>query len=378
VASSTVGAAWCRQHGELVTGSGTTGSTQTALGGSGASAGVGELLDSAPLSVFHRRAVLVSGVGFFTDAYDLFVISTVAALAGAQWHLDTTETSWLAGSAILGAFVGALVFGRLAGPGAESVTLRLSLVGLLRTPRLVRLVVATAGCWFVFDYAYYGNTLSLPVILHGVDPRADLVAKLAWSLGMFAAFAVPGYALGVWRMDRIGHRRLQLIGFAVLAGCFLLLGAVPVLTTSIAAFVAVFGLSYFFVEFGPNMTTFVLPSEVFPVAARATGHGIAAGLGKLGAFLGVFFVPELEARIGLRAMLGVAAGFAIAGVLLTRLLPEPAGRALEDVSADVLTGADPTGDSGESRPVVPDPDAESDATATGRISALLGAASRAR
>jgi len=32
----------------------------------------------------------------------------------------------------------------------------------------------------------------------------------------------------------------------------------------VAPFLAIFGLSYFFVEFGPNMTTFVLPSEVFP------------------------------------------------------------------------------------------------------------------
>jgi len=29
--------------------------------------------------------VLVSGVGFFTDAYDLFVISTVATIVAVQW-----------------------------------------------------------------------------------------------------------------------------------------------------------------------------------------------------------------------------------------------------------------------------------------------------
>ncbi len=31
-------------------------------------------LDEASLSRFHIRAVVASGVGFFTDAYDLFVI----------------------------------------------------------------------------------------------------------------------------------------------------------------------------------------------------------------------------------------------------------------------------------------------------------------
>ena len=50
-------------------------------------------------------------MGFFTDAYDLFVISTVAALVTVQWHLSTTQTSWVTGSAILG---GAASYGTLA------------------------------------------------------------------------------------------------------------------------------------------------------------------------------------------------------------------------------------------------------------------------
>ena len=451
-----------------------------------------QALDNAPLSAFHRRAVLVSGVGFFTDAYDLFVISTVAALVAVQWHLSTSQTSWVLGSAILGAFVGAMVFGRVAdivgrrkiyllvavimvfgavssavapnllflvlarfvlglgiggdypvsavlmseyanrndrgrlvglvfsmqalglivGPlvalalleahvGSEltwrlllglgalpalgviylrskipesprfqsmvqghasqaatelaafsggvartsgpSVTTasadrgqprRLGLGQFARDRRLARLLVGTAAAWFVFDYAYYGNTLSLPAILKGVDPGADLSAKLAWSLAMFVVFALPGYAMAVWWMDRIGHRKLQLIGFSVMAAAFLLLAAIPVLTASVGAFLAVFGLSYFFVEFGPNVTTFVLPSEVFPVSARTTGHGISAGVGKLGAFVGVFLVPALQDRFGLRPMLAMAAVAAFAGIFLTRLLPEAARRSLEEVAGD--------------------------------------------
>ena len=151
---------------------------------------------------------------------------------------------------------------------------------------------------------------------------------------MFAVFALPSYALAVWWMDRIGHRRLQLTGFGVLAGASLLLSALPALTASVGAFLAVFGLSYFFVEFGPNMTTFVLPSEVFPVSARTTGHGISAGVGKLGAFLGVFVVPALQTRLGLRPMLAIAAASAVIGIFLTRLMPEAARRNLDEVSGE--------------------------------------------
>ena len=37
-------------------------------------------LDEAAMSRFHLRAVLVSGMGFFTDAYDLFVIGIASTL----------------------------------------------------------------------------------------------------------------------------------------------------------------------------------------------------------------------------------------------------------------------------------------------------------
>lgn len=206
------------------------------------------------------------------------------------------------------------------------------------------LLLGTAGSWFLFDYAYYGNTLSLPAILKQVDSTASLETKLLWTLGLFVVFAVPGYALAVMKMDRIGHRRLQFIGFGVMAVAFLSLAAFAHLTTMIVPFLAIFGLSYFFVQFGPNMTTFVLPSEVFPVSMRTTGHGIAAGIGKLGAFVGVFLVPQLQKHYGLRGMLLIAGIAAILGFGLTSILPEPARRSLEDMHGerDSTSSSSPT------------------------------------
>ena len=94
----------------------------------------------------------------------------------------------------------------------------------------------------------------------------------------------------------------------------------------------IFGFSYLFTEFGPNMTTFVMPSEVFPVTMRATGHGISAGIGKLGAFIGVFLFPLLQSSLGLRGTLLLTAGISVLGLMLTRVLPEAAGRSLDEVS----------------------------------------------
>jgi MFS family permease len=198
-------------------------------------------------------------------------------------------------------------------------------------PKMLLLLLGTAGSWFLFDYAYYGNTLSLPVILSNVSPTATLEGKLWMTLGIFVVFAVPGYVLAVWKMDRVGHRRLQVIGFTVMALSFFTLSAFAGLTTTVAPFLGIFGLSYFFTEFGPNTTTFVLPSEVFPVEMRTTGHGIAAGIGKLGAFVGVFLVPTLDTRYGLRTMLVIAGCAAVAGFGLSFLLPEPARQSLDEI-----------------------------------------------
>jgi hypothetical protein len=103
------------------------------------------------------------------------------------------------------------------------------------------------------------------------------------------------------------------------------------MTTVVVPFLLVYGVSYFFTEFGPNMTTFVMPSEIYPVSLRATGHGISAGVGKFGAFIGVFLFPLLEDSLGLRGTLLLTAGVSVLGFALTLVLPEPAGRSLEDM-----------------------------------------------
>ena len=64
---------------------------------------------------------------------------------------------------------------------------------------------------------------------------------------------------------------------------------------------------------------------------RATGHGISAGVGKLGAFIGVFLFPLLNGSLGLHGTLLLTAGVSFAGLALTLVLPEPAGRSLEDM-----------------------------------------------
>merc|ERR1712217_946206 len=78
-----------------------------------------------------------------------------------------------------------------------------------------------------------------------------------------------------------------------------------------------YGLTYFFSNFGPNSTTFILPSETFPPEVRSSLNGFCAACGKLGATIGsAAFKPVLN-------FAGTAAAFwmcpicAILGVVLT-------------------------------------------------------------
>jgi len=440
-----------------------------------------DALDEAKLSRFHLKAVLVSGMGFFTDAYDLFVIGIVTTLLKHEWHLGSGQVALLNATMLGAAFLGALVFGRYAdllgrkrvywlvaaimvlaaigsalaptfavliafrfllgfgvggdypvsavlmteyanrkdrgklvglvfstqalglivgplvalillGSGVpQSITWRVLLglgaipaaavvylrrkmpespryqaqvaaraadadkqmhaftggavsgttaakpvIGLkafLANRKFAVLLLGTAGCWFLLDYAYYGNTISTPQIIGLIKPNASATVTIAIQLAIFVVAALPGYILAIARMDRVGHRKLQLVGFVMMALCFAVIAAVPGMTTAVAPFLIAYGISYFFTEFGPNVTTFVLPGELFPVSVRATGHGIAAGIGKFGAFVGVFLFPVLQSSLGLRGTLALTAGVAVLGALLTLVLPEPAGRSLEEISA---------------------------------------------
>jgi len=102
-----------------------------------------------------------------------------------------------------------------------------------------------------------------------------------------------------------------------MAVTFGLLALIPNVEKLFFPFLIIYGFSYFFTEFGPNATTFVYPSEIFPVRVRTTGHGIAAATGKIGGFVGVFTLPFFMAWHGLPAAEGAAAIVCVLGLIIT-------------------------------------------------------------
>jgi MFS transporter, PHS family, inorganic phosphate transporter len=444
-------------------------------------------MDDAGISKEHWKIMFISGMGFFTDAYDLFVIGIVMALLKPMWHVGKVEEGLVESTALLAAAIGALLFGRIAdmvgrkriygvevlvlaagavacafspniwwligfrfilgvGIGGDypvSATIMSEYAGKAHRGMLVTLVFAmqaaglivgplfaaallsthisqdiiwrllvsfgaipalavywsrrhlresprflkavgqeedqsgklkkaghydskthsvsfwdgyhrlidnklvlirllgASSAWFLMDFAYYGNTVSSPLVLSALGSDHTLLQKTLTQLGIFAAFAAPGYAVAALTMDRLGRKTIQGLGFAMMAVTFGLLALIPNIEKLVWPFVLIYGLSYFFTEFGPNATTFVYPSEIFPVKVRTTAHGIAAALGKIGGFVGVFTFPFLLHWNGLPAAEGAAAIVSALGLIVTVfLLPETKGKSLEELSEEPSSPAE--------------------------------------
>ncbi|KAG1743456.1 major facilitator superfamily domain-containing protein [Suillus lakei] len=78
-----------------------------------------EEIDNAPFSWFHVKVCLVAGVGFFTDAYDIFAINIAATMLGYVYghtgnQLNTNQSLGVKVATPVGNLVGQLLFGWLA------------------------------------------------------------------------------------------------------------------------------------------------------------------------------------------------------------------------------------------------------------------------
>lgn len=422
-------------------------------------------LDEVAVSGFHWRMVFTAGMGFFTDAYDLFIIGVVTALLAPLWHLSIEQLAWLNGASLAAAAFGAVFFGKMAdifgrkrmygfeimilffgallsavspnficlllarilvgfGIGGDYPTsaviasenanrqnrgylvllvFAMQALGLIVGPLIATLFLATGmsheltwrlllglgalpaasvfylrrriqetphyllakkaphevssviseltgrgqplihstfkkqslfsarwlkcllitgGSWFLLDVAFYGNGISSMMILKHLNPGGDVLKHTVLSMLIFLVFAVPGYIVAAKTIDKLGRRFVQTLGFGMMVLMYGLIALMPAITGILPLFLLMFGLSFFFVNFGPNATTFLVPSEIYPTSIRAQAHGLSAAIGKVGAFIGAFFLPFVLRSQGLHFTLGLMALVALLGFGLSRFLPE--------------------------------------------------------
>ncbi|KAI9119246.1 hypothetical protein K1719_009921 [Acacia pycnantha] len=220
-------------------------------------------------------------------------------------------------------------------------------------------LLGTSSTWFLLDIAYYSQNLFQKDIFSAIGwiPPAktmnalDELCSIAKAQTLIALCStIPGYWFTVAFIDKLGRFTIQLMGFFFMT-VFMFALAIPyhhwTLKENHIGFVVLYSLTFFFANFGPNATTFVVPAEIFPARLRSTCHGISSASGKLGAIVGAFGFLYLaqnkdpkKVDAGYRAGIGVRNTLLVLGVVnalgffLTFLVPEAKGKSLEEMSGE--------------------------------------------
>ncbi|MCH5214072.1 MAG: MFS transporter [Muribaculaceae bacterium] len=187
-------------------------------------------------------------------------------------------------------------------------------------------IILTGIPWACEGLGVYGIGVFLPILVMSLGIEAGQtygsplhhVSSSVLVTFFISCIILPGFLLGLWLIQKRSNIcRMQVVGFA-LCGIFLIILLLAYryhwgTWISIVAFMA-FEL---FLNMGPHLVTFVLPPKVYPVATRGFGTGIAASLGKVGAVLGVFFIPVLMHSGGASLVLIVSAIVMFVGAFFT-------------------------------------------------------------
>ncbi|KAH3682551.1 hypothetical protein WICPIJ_006482 [Wickerhamomyces pijperi] len=219
----------------------------------------------------------------------------------------------------------------------------------------MKILIGTAGSWFMLDVAYYGLGLNSAVILQTIGYASSknvyrsLYNTAAGNLILICAGTIPGYWFTVATVDTVGRKPIQIGGFIILTIIFCGIGF-GYHKLSSHGLLGLYIIAQFFQNFGPNSTTFIVPGECYPTRYRSTAHGISAACGKVGAIiaqtaLGTLInhnCPKDKKNCWLPHVMEIFALFMLVGVFTSLLIPETKRKTLEQISEEVHGEVDPS------------------------------------
>lgn len=190
----------------------------------------------------------------------------------------------------------------------------------------LRKVIFTGIPWACEGVGVYGVGVFLPILLmalglsHGQEHGMAGVIDSVKLTAVINFFILPGFIIGLMIVNRCYHVRMLSAGFWISAAGMAVLLAAYLLHWPVWVSVAAFILFEVALNGGPHLITFIIPAQVFSVANRGAGSGIAAMLGKVGAIGGVFFMPVLLDAGGVVLVLAVCIGVMVAGAVITDII----------------------------------------------------------
>lgn len=210
-----------------------------------------------------------------------------------------------------------------------------------------------SATWLLLDVVFYSSNLFQSLIYHSyingngkkkMNAYDEAFQKAKLQAIVAICSTIPGYLVTVYVIDRIGRARIQLLGFISMSLVYFAIGIAYHFHWDDEGFMCLYGLTFFFANFGPNTTTFIVPAELFPARFRSTCHGISGAFGKVGAIVGslVFLLASRDDHkdgnpnaSGMTIALMILAGSCVLGAVVTYFFTlETMGRALEENEKD--------------------------------------------
>ncbi|KAK4230119.1 major facilitator superfamily domain-containing protein [Podospora fimiseda] len=173
--------------------------------------------------------------------------------------------------------------------------------------------------WFVYDFSAYSFSIYSTTILASIfDARtAPLTIIFGWNI-VINLFYIPGTMLGAPLSDRLGPRDTLILGLALqaLVG-FIMASCYPMLSKPhlVGAFAVVYGIFQAFGELGPGNNIGLMAAKTCATGVRGQYYGIAAAVGKVGAFVGTLVFPYIIAATGIDTYLSAQVPFYISSSL---------------------------------------------------------------
>ncbi|KAH8831778.1 putative metabolite transporter [Flagelloscypha sp. PMI_526] len=192
-------------------------------------------------------------------------------------------------------------------------------------------LAAISFTWFLYDFIVYPFGLYSSTVVDNITGGStSLEVVFGWNV-VINLFYMPGTLGGAMIVDYLGPKYTMITGL-VCQGIigFIMSGLYKQLTNNIAAFAVVYGIFLSFGELGPGNCLGLLASKSSPTAVRGQFYGIAAAIGKVGAFVGTWaFPPMIDAFGGSASTAGntgpfwVGSGLAFLSAIVTFAFIKP-------------------------------------------------------
>ncbi|KAH8722776.1 major facilitator superfamily domain-containing protein [Phaeosphaeriaceae sp. PMI808] len=157
--------------------------------------------------------------------------------------------------------------------------------------------------WFIYDFSAYSfGIYATSILANLLGESAPLWKSLAWNI-LINFFYMPGCLAGAFVADlpSMGPKKTLCIGVTLQAIIgFIMAGCYPWLKKpeNVAGFVVVYGLFLALGEFGPGDNIGLVASKTCATGIRGQYYGIAAAVGKIGAFAGSYALDALQTAAG--------------------------------------------------------------------------------